>query len=95
MEGVFVRDVSSNGTRLRRDGELIRLVPGRLQPLRRGHEVVLHESVSLALSGRRHFRGEDPDALPPPPPDRSDATVLEGRHGHITGNSRKRGGRRR
>ncbi|ROO89101.1 hypothetical protein EDD29_6788 [Actinocorallia herbida] len=91
-EGVFVRDISSNGTNLRNGDTLTRLTPGRRHTFGPRQEVVLHESVALTLSGRRYFSGED-DEPPPTPPAHADPTMREGRDGRVTGTTR--GGRRR
>ncbi|MEU0069618.1 hypothetical protein ABZ027_08755 [Streptomyces sp. NPDC006332] len=50
---LMVRDISANGTRVRGPrGEDVRLPPGMARRLGRSESVVLHDSVSLELSGR-------------------------------------------
>ncbi|GAA0963039.1 FHA domain-containing protein [Actinocorallia libanotica] len=86
---VVVRDVSTNGTEIRRDGGLTRLSPRRWHPFSPGQEVVLHESTVLVLSGRRRYFNEA-DEAPPPPPSHVDPTTIEGKNGRITGSRQTR-----
>ncbi|OLT38458.1 hypothetical protein BJF79_26845 [Actinomadura sp. CNU-125] len=78
--GVFVRDVSTNGTLVRGagdSGEPRRLHRGESRALGKGHAAVLHDTVTLELSGRKYvFTAADDDRPGPVDPGREEATVL-------------------
>ncbi|WP_055493163.1 FHA domain-containing protein [Streptomyces sp. TP-A0356] len=62
-----VRDTSANGTRIRRpQGEEVRLAPQVPRRLGRGESIVLHDTVSLELSGRNFVFDAEPVGQEPP-----------------------------
>ncbi|MFD7704392.1 FHA domain-containing protein [Streptomyces caelestis] len=66
-ERVVVRDTSSNGTVVKRRGPDVALRTGTEWALRPGHRVLLHDTVTLELSGRQHVFAEEAPAVPPQP----------------------------
>ncbi|GII90843.1 FHA domain-containing protein [Sinosporangium siamense] len=80
---VVVRDLSTNGTRVRkagRGGDIIKLRPRQARPLRHGEEVLLHDLVTLSMSGREFaFADDEVGVHDPVPPALRQATMVENR----------------
>ncbi|MEV6208150.1 hypothetical protein [Kitasatospora sp. NPDC051914] len=63
---ITVEDLSSNGTRIRRqDGQEILLRRGQSRTLARGDVVLLHDTVELLLSGKEFAFDEEAGQAPP------------------------------